>query len=175
MNTTLAKTPKKILHALIQPQGFFPNNPRFPLLIYKQVFAISNEPAQTLQNFLKKNHWSNSWVDSIYDYHHYHSTTHEVLVMLEGEGRVQFGGDQGDIYEVNKGDVVIIPAGVAHKSINLSPDFKCIGAYPWDIDLDMNYGTAEEHPRVDEHIKQAGLPKSDPVFGVQGLLFNYWK
>ncbi len=167
--------PKELLHELIPSNGFFPNNPRFPLLIYKQTFVMTNQSTQAIQELLQRNHWGQSWVDSIYNFHHYHSTTHEVLVMIEGAGTVQFGGDEGKVYEVSQGDVVIIPAGVAHKSPNLSRDFKCIGAYPRDVDFDMNYGKAEEHPRVDEQIKRAGLPKSDPVFGAHGLLFNYWK
>ncbi len=168
-------TPQEILHQLILPNGFFPNNRRFPLLLYKQTFAMTSQLPQALQELLQRNHWGNSWIDSIYDSHHYHSTTHEVLVMIEGEGTVQFGGDDGKIYGVSQGDVVIIPAGVAHKSLSLSKNFQCIGAYPWRVDGDMKYGKAREHPQVDEQIKNAGLPKSDPVFGVQGLLFDYWK
>lgn len=175
MDTVKPVTPQEVFHELISSTGFFPNNPRYPLLIYKQTFVITNQSPQAIQDLLRRNHWSKSWVDSIYDYHHYHSTTHEVLVMIEGEGTVQFGGDKGKIYEVKQGDVVIIPAGVAHKSLSLSRSFKCVGAYPWDVDFDMNYGTAEEHPHVDEQIKNAGLPQSDPVFGKHGLLFNYWK
>lgn len=167
-------SPKEVLHELIQANGFFPNNPRFPLLLYKQTFVLTNQP-QAIQELLQQNHWGKSWIGSLYDYHHYHSTTHEVLVMIEGEGTVQFGGDKGKIYEVHQGDVVIIPAGVAHKGLRLSRGFKCIGAYARDVDFDMNYGKAEEHPNVDEHIKDAGLPASDPVFGVHGLLFDYWK
>ncbi|STY31732.1 Uncharacterized protein containing double-stranded beta helix domain [Legionella wadsworthii] len=166
--------PKKIIHEVLSKNGFIPNNPRFPLLIYKQAITRSNEP-KSIQEHLQRNHWGKSWVDSIYDCHHYHSNTHEVLVMIEGEGTVQFGGEQGTTYEVSEGDVVIIPAGVAHKSLSLSKDFKCIGAYAANVEYDMNYGKAEEHPRVDEQIQQVGLPKCDPVFGNQGLLFDYWK
>ncbi|WP_454781576.1 cupin domain-containing protein [Legionella sp. WA2022007384] len=167
--------PQEVFHELIKANGFFPNNSRYPLVLYKQTKVVKSLTPQAIQALLERNHWGNSWVDSIYDYHHYHSTTHEVLVMIAGEGSVQFGGDNGTVYQVSASDVVIIPAGVAHKSLCLSSDFQCIGAYPWNVDFDMNYGKAEEHPRVVEHIKAAGLPKSDPIFGEQGLLFNYWK
>ncbi|QMT61848.1 cupin domain-containing protein [Legionella sp. PC997] len=172
---TKSVTPQEVFHELIKANGLFPNNPRFPLLIYKQMEVVKNQSPQKLQELLQQNHWGNSWVDSIYDYHHYHSRTHEVLVILAGEGTVQFGGDNGTIYPVSHGDVVIIPAGVAHKSLHLSSDFQCIGAYPGNVDFDMNYGKAEEHPRVIEQIKRVGVPQSDPIFGTHGLLFNYWK
>lgn len=175
MDGLMPKSPHKLFQELILPNGFFPNNPRFPLLVYKQTFAMANQSVHAIQQVLQRNHWGQLWVDSIYDYHHYHSTTHEVLVMIEGVGTVQFGGDEGRIYAVSQGDVVIIPAGVAHKSLHLSPGFKCIGAYPGNIDFDMKYGIAEEHPQVDEQIKRVGLPQSDPLFGEHGLLFNYWK
>jgi uncharacterized protein YjlB len=167
--------PTKLIHKLISPSDYFPNNSRYPLLIYKQVFTSMEQSPEQIQQFLHENNWNNSWVDSIYDYHHYHSTTHETLVIIAGQCNVQIGGDKGAIYEVSNGDVIILPAGVSHKNVGSSPDFKCIGAYPDNHDLDMNYGKLEEHPAVDRNIKKVGLPQSDPVFGEKGLLFNYWK
>lgn len=167
--------PKEIIHELILPLDYFPNNSRFPLLIYKQVFKISHTDPKLIKNFLKQNNWINSWVDGIYDYHHYHSNTHEALVIIEGQCEVQIGGDKGKHFEIFKGDVIIFPAGVAHKRINATIDFKCVGSYPINIDYDMYYGTAEEHPMVDENIKNVGLPESDPIFGPDGFLFDYWK
>lgn len=169
------RKPKQVIQEMILPQGHFPGNLRYPLLIYKQVFSAINESPETIQSVLKQNNWIHSWVDSIYDFHHYHSNTHEVLGILSGNCQVQFGGEQGPIYTVNQGDVVILPAGVAHKSLNMSTDFRCIGAYPLDVGYDMNYGKLEECVKAFESIKQVELPKKDPVFGERGLLFQYWK
>ncbi len=44
-----------------------------------------------------------------------------------------------------------------------------------DIDYDMNYGKAEEHPLVDKKIQKVPLPNEDPIFGKKGILFDYWK
>ncbi|WP_131783376.1 cupin domain-containing protein [Legionella gresilensis] len=175
MNNLLPKQPEEIIHDLILAQNDFPNNAQYPLLIYKQVFKFANQSPEEIQHYLKQNHWINSWVDSIYSYHHYHSNTHEALVIIAGDCKVQIGGDSGNIYNIAKGDVIIFPAGVSHKNISASPDFKCIGSYPNDVDYDVNYGRADEHPRVDMNIKKVGLPKADPVFGNDGLIFNYWK
>lgn len=170
-----AVTPGDVIHDIIMPEGFFPNNPQYPLLIYQQTFSASHESPQTIQGWLKQNNWGHAWVDSIYDFHHYHSNTHEVLVIISGHCQAQFGGDKGAVYMVNQGDVVILPVGVAHKSVSMSVDFKCIGAYPFDVGYDMNYGKAEEYSKAIEAIKQVGLPKKDPIFGDHGLLFNYWQ
>lgn len=168
-------SPNEIIHALIPTNGFFPNNNLYPFLLYKQVLLVENEFIQEIQTLLSKNHWGNSWIDSIYDYDHYHSNTHEVLVIISGSCGVQVGGPNGKIYFITKGDVIIFPAGVAHKSLTKSDNFTCIGAYPHPNNYDMNYGKAQEHPRVDENIKRVKLPKADPIFGVHATLFDYWK
>jgi uncharacterized protein YjlB len=72
MDTLFAIPPADLIHDLIEPSDYFPNNSRYPLLLYKQVFNFSKPSAELVQYFLKTNNWINSWVDSIYDYHHYH-------------------------------------------------------------------------------------------------------
>ncbi|KTC87685.1 cupin domain-containing protein [Legionella drozanskii] len=167
-------TPEDIIQEMISPEAYFPGNPNYPLLIYKQVFSAGNETPKEIQTRLERNNWDQSWIDSIYDFHHYHSSTHEVLVIISGDGQVQFGGEQGSTHTISAGDVVIIPAGVAHKSLNLSDNFRCIGAYPFNISVDMKLGRVEEYLKAIETVKQIGLPKKDPVFGEKGLLFDYW-
>ncbi|WP_419421271.1 cupin domain-containing protein (plasmid) [Legionella sp. D16C41] len=168
--------PIEVIQERIPSRDYLPGNSRYPLLIYKQAVLLPDEEsAPTLQDWLKQNKWTHAWVDSIYDFHHYHSNTHEVLIILSGDCQVQFGGDQGQIYTVIPGDVIIIPAGVAHKSLKMSKNFRCIGAYPFDIEYDMNYGNAEEYLKACEAVSQVGLPTTDPIFGIQGTLYDYWK
>lgn len=167
--------PREIIQTNMNAYEYFPGNPRFPLLIYKNVISQIPVSAQDTQTLLQQNNWGSSWIDSIYDFHHYHSNTHEVLVIISGTCLVQFGGEKGPKYTVTPGDVVIIPAGVAHKSIEMSDDFQCIGAYPFDIEFDMNYGTQEEYDEAVQSIKKVALPAKDPVLGEQGLMFDYWK
>lgn len=168
--------PKKIIHELIAPQKYFPGNAHCPLLIYKHVFSDDLvESVDKIQALLNQNQWGNAWVDRIYDYHHYHSNTHEVLIIIDGTCDVQLGGETGSIHTVILGDMIVIPAGVAHKSLKMSDNFKCIGAYPDALKADMQYGKQEEYIKAIENIKKVNLPKNDPVFGEKGLLFNYWK
>jgi len=74
--------------------------------------------------------WGNSWRNGIYNYHHFHATTHEVLGIIRGHASVRFGGEQGVMLEVSAGDVVVIPAGVGHKKEGSSADLQVVGAYP---------------------------------------------
>ena len=39
---------------------------------------------------------------------------------------------------------------------------------------DMNFGKEGERPRVDENIARVSLPPTDPVFGEDGPLTEYW-
>ena len=43
------------------------------------------------------NGWLNPWRDGIFTYHHFHSTSHEVLGIAAGEVRVAFGGPGGRV------------------------------------------------------------------------------
>jgi uncharacterized protein YjlB len=110
----------------------------------------------------------------VFGYHHYHSTAHEVLGIFRGHATVQFGGEQGVVLSVEKGDVVIIPAGVAHKNLECSRDFRAVGAYPDGQRPDTRYGKPGERPQVDSNIAQVPLPQADPVFGKQGELMTQW-
>ena len=159
----------------LKDDGVFPNS-RLPLLLYRGAVSISeDDPARVFEDLFQQNGWSGSWRNGIYSYHHYHSTAHEVLGIYRGAAKVQLGGDQGVIHELRAGDVMVIPAGVAHKNLGASPDFGVVGAYPERQDWDMNYGKAGERPRADKNIARVALPKRDPVFGENGPLLEKWK
>lgn len=165
--------PLKILSYLIEPQGTFPNNNSLPVLLYRQ--ALTATAPEEIEQLLIRNSWHNPWRDSIYPYHHYHSNTHEVLAIYSGRCDVQLGGDTDHIITVEEGDVLIIPAGVSHKNIQATSDFKCIGAYPENIAYDMFYGDSNGLIVTEQKIKQTPLPLSDPLYGTDGVLFTYWK
>jgi uncharacterized protein YjlB len=69
---------------------------------------------------------------------------------------------------------VIIPAGVAHKLIEASADFRVIGAYPPGQSPDTKYGKHGERPAADRAIEELPVPEKDPVYG-KGPLTEYWK
>lgn len=155
--------------------GTFPNNERLPALIYRDAFVLSgDDPAATIERIFARNGWRGPWRNGIYDYHHYHSTAHEVLGVAAGTARLQLGGESGAEFEVQTGDAIVIPAGVAHKNLGSTSDFLVVGAYPAGQDWDMMYGRAGERPQADQNIEDTPLPQADPIFGANGPLIEKW-
>src|SRR2546423_10728902 len=77
-------SPEVITHVL-KDDGKFPNNELLPLLIYRHSLNLPrHDPAAAIEELLEENDWCNSWRDGIYTYHHYHSNTHEALVVFSG-------------------------------------------------------------------------------------------
>jgi uncharacterized protein YjlB len=159
---------------ILPDDSVFPNN-ALPLLIYKNVLQLNDDKSDDIvKEVLESNGWVNAWVDGIYDYHHYHSTAHEVLAITKGSALVMFGGPSGVSVSLSKGDVVIIPAGVAHKNESSDNDFKCVGAYPEGQDYDILKGRESDRPKADQNIAKVPFPETDPVFGTDGPLIKNW-
>ena len=160
----------------LQGNDNFPNNPELPVLLYKNVFDFNeNDPASTIEKILRENNWGGSWRNGIYSFHHYHSTAHEALGVYGGWADVQLGGPESDIVRIEKGDLVILPVGTSHKKIDSGDGFAVVGAYPDGQTWDMNYGKPEELEKARANILKVKLPSKDPVFGVNGKMFEYWE
>jgi uncharacterized protein YjlB len=161
---------------IFEDDGRFPNNPNLPVLVYKGALHLHpGDEIDTILELFKKNNWENSWKDSVFDYDHYHSTTHEVLGVFCGTADITLGGPEGTCVELVRGDVVIIPAGVAHKNLKCSHDFLCVGAYPEGRSYDMKNGNEEDREKIIREIASVPIPSTDPVFGSEGPLLEYWK
>jgi uncharacterized protein YjlB len=171
---TIHPDPEVDIH-LIRDDGTFPNNGKLPLILYKQAFFTEDrlEPALIEKTF-GGNNWRGSWRNGLYPFHHYHSTAHEVLGIYSGSVRVQFGGEDGIKLAAEPGDVLILPAGLAHKNLWSSHDFRVVGAYPAGTTWDMNYGKDGERPGSDANIALVPLPAKDPVYGSDGMLLKHW-
>jgi uncharacterized protein YjlB len=155
--------------------GAIPNNPDLPVVHYRHAIELGNDPPAAIEAVFAKNRWKPDWRDSIYNYHHYHSTAHEVMGIAAGYARVRLGGISGDDVELEPGDVVVLPAGTGHKLIAASEDFLVVGAYPpgqeWDVI------TAEEPQKKAEAlttIARLPFPAADPVYGKAGPLIDIW-
>ncbi len=158
------------------PDGPFPNNPSLPLLIYPQAVALTGtDPAAIFEALFREHQWQGAWRNGVFDFHHYHSSAHEVLGVYRGTARLRFGGPQGITAETRAGDVVIIPAGVAHQRIASSPDFAVVGAYPRGQTPDMCYGRPGERPGTDNKVQATPPPAADPVHGPRGGLKTLWQ
>lgn len=161
---------------IIPDDGTFPNNNALPLVLMQQVFdPTSRNLVRMIEETIHNNAWGGSWRNGIYGFHHYHSTAHEVLGLYAGMVKVRFGGPDGQMVQAEAGDVIVIPAGVSHKNIEQSPDFRCVGAYPAGQSPDMQYGKPGERPQADQNIESALPPEMDPVFGKNGPLMQIWE
>jgi len=88
---------------------------------------------------------------------------------------VRLGGEGGQTVELRAGDVVVIPAGVAHKNEGASPDLLVVGAYPRGQTPDMRSPSATDHARALPQIAAVQLPAGDPVHGNSGPLTERWR
>ena len=166
---------ENVSYIVLEDDGQFPNNSRCPLLVYAgEIEFQSDDPAASVEELFDRNQWPSAWRNGVFDFHHYHSTAHEVLGVYSGGAKVQLGGEKGIICDIQKGDAIVIPAGVSHKKLSATADFRLVGAYPSGQSPDMCYGTKEERPRVDRNIGHVSKPKTDPVFGISGPLLDLW-
>ena len=155
-----------LLSFYFQNDGIIPNN-TLPILIYKNVL-------QDFDTTFKKNGWTNNWKDIILPYDHFHSNTHEVLGLAEGTAKLKIGGENGIELLVETGDVIIMPAGVGHYSLDNSMKYQFIGGYPNGSDWNLKTSLEEDNNILSE-IANIPIPNTDPLFGSNGPLFDYWK
>jgi uncharacterized protein YjlB len=156
--------------------GSIPNNPTLPVLIYAQAIELHGDPAVAVEHVFATNHWPPQWRNGIYDFHHYHSNSHEVLGIAKGKVKVRLGGEKGRDFDLQAGDVVVLPAGTGHKRLDASDDLLVIGAYPpGQEDYDVRRGKPSDRPQALENIKRVPLPHGDPVYGEDGPLLKLWK
>src|SRR6266853_4664673 len=138
--------------------GIVPNNPALPLVVYRGALPAAGDRASACERMFAQHGWPDSWRNGIYAHHHYHSTAHEVLGIARGNARVRLGGPGGQEVELHAGDVVVIPAGVAHKRQSASSDLLVIGAYPRGQRPDMCRAEVVQHDRALAAIAAVALP-----------------
>lgn len=169
-------TPLKSLRVsthLIPAFGLIPNTSiqQKPLLIYHSAFHTPT--ATNIESHLTSvGVVSPQWRYTMYSTTHFHSTCHEVLSVFAGRAKLCFGGEENPKRleaTVEKGDVVIVPAGVGHRLLeDLDGGFQMVGSYPKNADQwDMCYGREGEEKKV-EGIKGLGWFERDPVYGDNG-------
>lgn len=155
---------------LLEPNGWVPNNPTLPVLIYRDVVPTGNPEA--IETRLRGHGWRPDWRDGVFPYHHYHSTAHEALACTDGSAELMLGGEDGRTTTIQAGDLVVLPAGTGHCRIEASAGFLLVGAYPDGQDWDVRRDAADE--KTLQRIADVPLPTGDPVSGDAGPLMELW-
>ncbi|KAK9446215.1 Cupin domain protein [Metarhizium brunneum] len=160
----------------LSPNSDAPNNP-LPVLHYRGVLPLeATEDMAT--KFLTANTWEKRGAWGHIGIRHFHPNTHECYGIVSGRSTMLLGkinDGTGMHVQVQRGDVIVLPAGTAHSSIESTPDYFYIGVYP------------RRHPRwVNEHgktpathfrstIRAVEMPEEDPVYGKDGPLLKLWR
>ncbi|GAB1731646.1 hypothetical protein NU195Hw_g4132t1 [Hortaea werneckii] len=147
-----------------------------PLLIYRSAFPPPLTNASLIESHLTSvGVVTPQWRYTMYSTSHFHSTSHEVLGIANGRARLCFGHEENEgrvVEEVRKGDVVVVPAGVAHRLMeDLEGGFSMVGSYPKGCNWDMCYGQAGEEAKI-EKIKDLPWFTRDPVYGDSGPVLD---
>lgn len=166
----MIETEQFILHQ----KDWVPNNERLPVIVYRgAVKAEGKEAAEQFERLLADHGWPPQWRDTVYDYHHYHSTAHEALGVATGFGTLLLGGPGGREIEVRAGDAVVLPVGTGHRRLEVSDDFMVVGAYPQGQDWDICREAPSDEAR--QRMRSLPVPAEDPILGKDGPLRQSWK
>ncbi|WAO85836.1 Cupin type-1 domain-containing protein [Fusarium falciforme] len=171
----------------VKPTTHCPNNV-FPVLVYRGVLPEPHDEASTTK-LLESHGWTKKGTWGTITAKHFHPNTHECYGVFQGESELIFGAGVGDDAStgvkchVKAGDVVVVPAGVAHASVDKedrtkdkSEKYRYIGVYPDGSPKWRNeYGKAplEGRELLDE-IGGVPFPSQDPVTGPEGALLKIW-
>lgn len=146
------------------PGDRIPNHPRFPVLLYRDTGL---EDAGAARTVFAEHGWGGSWVDGVFGFHHFHSTSHEALAVVAGRATLELGGPQGRAFDVAAGDVVVLPAGTGHRRADSDGGFIVVGAYPAGQErYDLLRGDdPAEVEAARQRIVALGAPPDDPIGG----------
>ena len=172
-DTSPGHSETKIESFLLQANDWVPNNTRLPVIVYRDAITAGQCSALAFERMFKANDWPPQWRDGVFAYHHYHSTTHEVLGFAQGWARLVLGGPGGQKVRVSCGDAVLLPAGTGHFQAEASPNLLVIGAYPSGQSFDICRGAPSNAAR--RRIVEAILPSRDPIDGRNGALLELWR
>jgi uncharacterized protein YjlB len=153
-----------------KPNGRVPNS-RFPVLVHRAAVAADAgvDLADAIEATFRRHDWLNNWRElGVYDYYHFHSTTHEALGMARGQITLRLGGEGGTIVELTAGDVLVLPAGTSHIRLGNSSDSHMVGGYPegrdWDLIRDEQVSESEARAAV-KLIGSLPIPARNPATG----------
>lgn len=122
-------------HFVRKPTPHVPNS-QFPVLIYRSALPPNPDVTSTCAT-IEPNNWIKGGVFKHYPAHHFHSVTHECYAIFKGHSRLLLGRGPLDpestddtLVDLKEGDVIVLPAGVAHCNMKSSEDYEYVGLYP---------------------------------------------
>jgi uncharacterized protein YjlB len=161
-------------HFILHENDWVPNNERLPVLLYRGAVEAENaDAAARFEQVFADHGWPPRWRDTVYDYHHYHSTAHEALGVATGFGTLLLGGPGGREIEIEAGDALVLPVGTGHRRLDVSDDFLVVGAYPHGQDWDLCRDAPSDKAR--QRMRAFPIPEQDPITGKIGPLLGHWR
>jgi uncharacterized protein YjlB len=131
---------------MFEDDGSIPNNPRLPVLIYRNAIDISGTPDResVIEAVFAEHGWGEMWRNGIHPYVHYHSSIHEALgIAAAARGPLRRRAWPRDRAGPRRGR---LPAGTGHQCLWAGPDGH--GAYPPDGRYDLCRGSKGEHAKA---------------------------
>ena len=155
-----------------KPEGRIPNS-RFPLLVHRA--AIAGGGVEAVKERFRQNGWGNNWqYPGVYEYAHFHSTSHECLGCAAGWMEIHLSVEGWKKLRIKAGDVIVMPAGVSHEMVGHSSDVMMCGGYAggrdWD-NIQEAYLTPELYRAACKRIMMLPVPDKDPA---TGLTLHQW-
>ena len=153
--------------------GLIPNTSiqKKPLLIYRSAFHSSVSASIIESHLSTVGVVTPQWRYTMFSQSHFHSTAHEVLCVASGKAKLCFGGEGNPKRVesiVEKGDVIIVPAGVGHRLLeDVDGGFNMVGSYEMGKQWDMCYGKQGEEEKI-KAIGDLGWFQRDPIYGDEG-------
>lgn len=153
--------------------GGIPNSP-LPLVIWPDRLPKAARDGEAARALYRSNGWTGTWVYTVYPFWHFHTQGHEVLACVSGTATIGFGGDAGIGAALAVGDVCIIPAGVGHRRLSASDDFRVAGGYPPGQGGDIVKPGEGDIAEAISKIAALPLPTTDPVSGIADGVIRLW-
>ncbi|KAL2830599.1 hypothetical protein BDW59DRAFT_19115 [Aspergillus cavernicola] len=165
----------------LPPRDHTPNN-ALPVLHYPNVLPLPRTEDVVTQ-FLTAHKWEKRGTWGAIWQSHFHPNSHECYGIFQGSSTLLLGAAGGNGVSdfglrliVHAGDVLVLPAGTGHGSVEATDDYRYIGVYPegcprWRNEwgktkIDLEY--------FREEIEGVGFPGEDPVYGKGGPLMQLW-
>jgi uncharacterized protein YjlB len=163
--------------------GKVPNS-HLPVIMYHRALLIPNPMERknltkwyvALKERVMPNGWNVDWIqeNAILRERHYHTWSHEVLIALRGESKLRIGGEKGVNLNFAAGDVLAIPAGVAHERRGIGTDFVVAGLYPIGCRWNTCYVHPDTYKRAKKELPRVKMPRHDPLYGINGPMVKQW-